>query len=117
MWWSALAPLLWVTALHAEPAVPSVPAICPQATEAAPCPSSSRSLRALRLQNAVQNGDLSPAEANRLMQQQNTPPDKTFRDHGDSSTPASPPRHKHSHRYWREQRQHLDAVSPPSDPD
>jgi hypothetical protein len=114
---SAFVLLAGGAALRAEP-MPA-DAGCSLPPQAQPCPQPRPSLRALRLQNAVQNGDLSPAEATRLLHQEKRPPDSASPDHPDPD--ASPPQlnhpGKHSHRFWREQRKHLDAVAPPVDPD
>lgn len=104
--------------LHAEPVSPAGASARPQATDGQPCPSARPSLRALRLQNAVQNGDLSPAEASKLLQRQDGPPNAG--EHAPGLDASQPPHHrpvKHSRRYWRDQRQHFDTVSPPAEPD
>lgn len=80
-----------------------------------PATGKNTSLRALRLQDAVQNGDLTRDEARKLMP-------ATAASHGyaeyDSSAPAAIRRGGTGlpgHRYWRDQRRRVEPPLPPAE--
>jgi hypothetical protein len=91
-----LAAFAWSAASHAEPQSSS--ASCQTEAVAAPCAKARQSLRELRLQNAVQNGDISPAEARVLLEQEESQP--VWHAHAASSEPAASHRPSCSHHVW-----------------
>jgi len=91
------ATLAWSAASHAEPQ--SSAASCQTEAAEQPCPKARQSLRELRLQNAVQNGDISPAEARKLLEQEEGQP--VWHNHSASSEPAASHRPACTHHFWR----------------
>ncbi|MBV8049366.1 MAG: hypothetical protein JO171_19615 [Paludibacterium sp.] len=104
------------SAAYAQPAGKECAAPAVAVCEApAPLPSGNdNALRALRLQNAVDNGDLSPQEAQKILKSH------PHGHHGlgfNSSDPAAqPPGGGHRNRFWRDERRRLQPADPNAPP-